>query len=178
MGSYTTKPESLWDLSKIPTSPYYHYSPPFLQHYSKVPILFSFLSSITKVNHFFPLEKACENKYFQDWIENYVPGKKKALMIRVRLLKKKIRKVKIDPKLGGQWKEKEKVLCLVANERWRRRFFAWWPMEGEGKILFTSFHFLPNQFHLNLQFFPLTLKFYFTMVLGRYLHVSSLFFSL
>jgi hypothetical protein len=38
-------------------------------------------------------------------------------MIRVCLLKKKIRKVKIDPKLGGQWKEKEKVLCLVANER-------------------------------------------------------------
>jgi hypothetical protein len=26
--------------------------------------------------------------------------------------------------LGGQWKEKEKVLCLVANGRRRRRFFA------------------------------------------------------
>ncbi len=38
--------------------------------------------------------------------------------------------------LGGQWKEKEKekVLCLVANGRKRkkRRFFAWWLMEGEG----------------------------------------------
>jgi len=41
--------------------------------------------------------------------------------------------VKVDPKLGGQWKEKDKVLCLVANGRRRRRFFAWWPMEGEGE---------------------------------------------
>jgi hypothetical protein len=47
-------------------------------------------------------------------------------------------------------------------------------MEGEGKILFTPSHFLPNQFYLNFQFFPLTLKFYFTVVLGRYLRVSSL----
>jgi hypothetical protein len=43
---------------------------------------------------------------------------------------------------------------------------AWWPMEGERKILFTSSHFSPNQFYLNFQFFPLTLRFYFTMVLG------------
>jgi len=28
--------------------------------------------------------------------------------------------------LGGQWKEKEKVFCLVDNGRRRRRFFAWW----------------------------------------------------
>ncbi len=33
--------------------------------------------------------------------------------------------------LGGQWKEKEKVLCLVVNGRRRKRFFAWWPMEGK-----------------------------------------------
>jgi hypothetical protein len=61
--------------------------------------------------------------------------KKKALIIRIRLLKKRRRKVKVDPKLGGLWKEKEKVLCLVANGRKRkkRRFFAWWPMEGKGK---------------------------------------------
>jgi hypothetical protein len=24
------------------------------------------------------------------------------------------------------------------------RFFAWWPMKGEGKILFTSFDALPS----------------------------------
>ncbi len=52
--------------------------------------------------------------------------------------------MKVDPKLGGQmegeeegslfggqWKEKKKVPCLVANGRRRRRFLAWWPMEGE-----------------------------------------------
>jgi len=31
--------------------------------------------------------------------------------------------------LGGQWKEKEKVLDLVVNGRRRRRFLAWWSME-------------------------------------------------
>jgi len=34
-------------------------------------------------------------------------GKKKTSIIRVRLLKRKRRKVKVDPKLGGQWREKE-----------------------------------------------------------------------
>ncbi len=80
-------------------------------------------------------------------------------MIQVHLLKRRKRKVKVDLKLGGQWKEKEKVLCLVANGRKRKRFFAWWPMEGERegshawwpmegerKILFTFSHFPPNQF--------------------------------
>jgi hypothetical protein len=46
--------------------------------------------------------------------------------------------------LGGQWKVKEKVLCLVTNGRTRRRFFAWWPMEGEGKIPFHLFPFSPQ----------------------------------
>jgi hypothetical protein len=27
--------------------------------------------------------------------------------------------------LSGQWKEKEKVLCLVASGRGRKKFFAW-----------------------------------------------------
>jgi hypothetical protein len=40
--------------------------------------------------------------------------------------------------LGGQWKEKEKVLCLVANGRRRRRFFT------------TYSHFSPKQLYLNL----------------------------
>jgi hypothetical protein len=42
---------------------------------------------------------------------------KRTPMIQVRLLKRRRRKVKVDPKLGGQWKEKEKVLCLMANGR-------------------------------------------------------------
>jgi hypothetical protein len=31
--------------------------------------------------------------------------------------------------LNGQWKEKEKVLGLVANGRKKRSFLTWWPME-------------------------------------------------
>jgi hypothetical protein len=62
--------------------------------------------------------------------------------------------------LGGQWK----VTCLVANGM----FQAWWPMEGEGETPFHLFHFPPNNLYPNLQFFPLTLRFYFTMVLSRY----------
>jgi hypothetical protein len=72
--------------------------------------------------------------------------------------------------LGGQWK----VPCLVANGM----FQAWWPMECEGKTPFHLFHFPPNKLYLNLQFFPLTLRFYFTMVLSRYSCLSFLFFNL
>ncbi len=43
-------------------------------------------------------------------------------MIRVRLLKKRRREVKVDPKLGGQWK----VPSLVAIGK----FHAWWPLES------------------------------------------------
>jgi hypothetical protein len=72
--------------------------------------------------------------------------KERPPIIRVRLLKKKRRKVKVDPKFGGQWKEKEKVLCLVANERRKRRFFS------------TSSHFPPKQLYLDLHFLPLDIK--------------------
>jgi hypothetical protein len=62
---------------------------------------------------------------------------------------------------------------------------AWWPMEGKGKgyllssqwkvkekCLFTSSP--PTNFYLNLQFSPLTLRFYFTMVQGHYSRISFL----
>jgi len=53
---------------------------------------------------------------------------------------------------------------LVANGRRRRR----------RRFFFTSSHFSPKQLYLNLHFFPLILKFYFTMVLGRCLRLFSL----
>jgi hypothetical protein len=87
------------------------------------------------------------------WIENYVRGKRDPPMIWVRLLKKRRKEVKVDSKLGGQWKVKD-------------------------KHLFTSSHFPPNKFYLNLQFFPLILRFYFTMVFGRYSRISFFFFDL
>jgi hypothetical protein len=46
------------------------------------------------------------------------------------------------------------------------------------KNLFHLFPFSPQQTYSNLQFFPLTLKFYFTMVLGHYSRLSFLFFDL
>jgi hypothetical protein len=69
-------------------------------------------------------------------------------MIRIRLLKRRRREVKVDPKLGGQWKVPKfggqwNVPCLVANGM----FHAWWPLEGsmlggqrkvKEKHLFTS----------------------------------------
>ncbi len=75
-------------------------------------------------------------------------------MIQVRILKRRRREVKVDPKLGGQWKEKEKVLLLGGIEGEGEVFFiwrpmegsiAWWPMECEGKTLFIFFHLPPNK---------------------------------
>jgi hypothetical protein len=57
------------------------------------------------------------------------------------------------PMLGGPWKDKEKQL-------------------------FTFSAFPPNFFNLNFHFFPLILRFYFTMVLGSYLHISFFLFDL
>ncbi len=55
---------------------------------------------------------------------------------------------------------------------------AWWPIEGEREVPFHLFSFSPQQILLKPSFFPLILSFYFTMVLGCYLCISSLFFEL
>jgi hypothetical protein len=55
---------------------------------------------------------------------------------------------------------------------------AWWPMEGEGEASFHLFPLSPQQILLKPSFFSLILRFYFTMVLGRYLHISFLFLDL
>jgi len=75
-------------------------------------------------------------------------AKRELPMIQVRLLKKRRREVKVDPKLSGQWKDPKlggqwKVPSLVAIGR----FQAWWPLECsklgghwnvKDKHLFTS----------------------------------------
>jgi len=85
-----------------------------------------------------PLQEAYGNKYSR-LHENYFRGKRGLPMIRVRLLKRRRREVKVDPKLGGQWN----VPSLVAIGM----FQAWWPLEGpklggqwkvKKKHLFTS----------------------------------------
>ncbi len=80
--------------------------------------------------------------------------------------------------LGGEWK----IPCLVVNGR----SHAWWSMEdpmlgGPWNVkehTFSPLPIPPNNFILNLQFFPLALQFYFTMVLSRYSRLSFLFFDL
>jgi len=70
-------------------------------------------------------------------------------------------------------RKRKKFLCLEANGRRRRRFLC---LEANGRrrkrFLFTSSHFPPEQFYLDLRIFPLILKFYFTMVLGYYSCIS------
>ncbi len=62
--------------------------------------------------------------------------------------------------LGGQWKEKEKekVLGLVAIGRRRKRFLAWWPMEGEGEGSFLPLPLFPQETLLKPSFFILHIK--------------------
>jgi hypothetical protein len=133
-------------------------------------------------------------------------AKRELPMIRVRLLKRRRREVKVEPKLGGQWKDPKlggqwkdpklggqwkdpklggqwkdpklggqwKVPSLVAIGR-IQSLVAYWNVKD--KHLFTSSIF-PQQLYLHPQFFPLTSRFYFTMVLSRYSRLSFLFFEL
>ncbi len=58
----------------------------------------------------------------QDCMKIISEAKRELPMIRIRLLKRKRKEMKVDPKFGGQWK----VPSLVANGK----FHVWWPMEG------------------------------------------------
>jgi hypothetical protein len=78
--------------------------------------------------------------------------------IRVRLLKRRTRKVKVDPNLGGQWKEEDKVLGLVVNGRRKIRFLAWWSMEGGREGSFLPLPLFPQAILLKPSFFVLHIK--------------------
>jgi hypothetical protein len=106
--------------------------------------------------------------------------------------------VKVDPKLGGQWNvlklgDQWKVPNLVVNGMFQDlvangkvqdlvangRFQSLVANGREGKKhLFISSHFPPNNFTETFNFSLCPLKFYFTMVLGRYSHISFLFLGL
>jgi hypothetical protein len=90
----------------------------------------------------------------------------------------------------------------VANGRRRRRFLAWWLMEGEGegswlggqwkekvlglvangrrrrRFFFYLFPFFPQATYFNFHFLSLTLRFYFAPVLGHYLRLPFVFLGL
>jgi len=50
---------------------------------------------------------------------------------------------------------------------------AWRPMEGKGEVYFHLFPLPTQVIYLGLRPFPLTSRFYFTIILGRYLHIPS-----
>ncbi len=96
--------------------------------------LLSFLSSTIKINHSSPPQEACETEYYPKLNWKLCPRKKKSSNDPSSPFKEEEKEGEGESSLlGGQWKVKEKVLCLVANGRWRKRFFAWWPMEGGGE---------------------------------------------
>jgi hypothetical protein len=99
--------------------------------------------------------------------------------------------VKVDPKFGGQWKEKEKFPLPGGQWKEKEKFpllRGQWKEKEKFPLLggqwnvkkkpFSPLPTFPQQTYLNLQFFPLTLKFYFTMVLVRYSCLSFIFLDL
>ncbi len=109
----------------------------------------SFFLPSTKDYSFFSYPKRLCEQVFSRFELKIMSGKKRAKMIRLRLFKEK----EGESPLKGQWKEK-------------KRFF------------FHIFPFSPLATLLKLSFFPLILRFYFTMVLGHYLRISSFFLGL
>jgi hypothetical protein len=83
-------------------------------------IYFPSFFPLLKIIIIFLFKKLVETN-IQDCMKIIFEAKRELTMIRVCLLKRRRKEVKVDPKLGGQWK----VPCLVANGR----FHAWWPME-------------------------------------------------
>ncbi len=79
--------------------------------------------------------------------------------IEVRLLKRRRRNVKVDPKLGSQWKEKEKVPMLGGQWKVKEKV----PMlGGQWKVKeksFSPFLIFPLTNLLKPSIFPFDLKF-------------------
>ncbi len=111
------------------------------------------------------------------WVENNV-RKKETQINRFHLFKRR-KEVKEDPCSEANGRRRRRFLCSEASGRRKRRFLC---LKANGRkrrrFYFTSFHFPPKQPYLDLRFFPLILRFYFTMVLGCYLCISSLFLGL
>jgi hypothetical protein len=118
---------------------------------------FFFLLPSTKTKHYFSLQEACQTSA-QDCMKIILEAKRPLSTIRIRLLKKRRREVKVDPKLGDQWKDpklggqwKDPKLGGQWKDpklggQWKDpklggqwkvpslvaigRIQAWWPMEG------------------------------------------------
>ncbi len=134
--------EGLWNFSKISSSQHYPYSFPLFQNYYKRPFYFPSFYHLPRLIILFFLKKVVETSTFKIWIENY-PSKRELQMIQIRpFQEKEMEGGEKRSQFGGQWKV---------------------PLLG-GPWNFTFSHFPPNKFYLTLKIFPLTLRFYFTMV--------------
>jgi hypothetical protein len=70
-------------------------------------------SQLPRLIILFLLKKLVGPNIFKIELKIVSGEKEKPPIIRVRLFKRRRKKVKVDPKLGGQWKEKEKVLFYL-----------------------------------------------------------------
>jgi hypothetical protein len=86
-------------------------------HSSKIITRFPFyspsFSQLPRLIILFLLKKLVKTSILKIELKIMFREKKETSIIRVRLLKRRRRKVKVDPKLGGQWKEKEKVVFYL-----------------------------------------------------------------
>ncbi len=164
--SYATKPKRVlkfYPRLQAPKTILTHF------HYFKTTtsnILFFFLPS-TKTNHSFPTKEGCGNKSSQNLSWKLCPEIKSSKWSKFALLKRR-KKVKENPNSVANGKRRRRFPCLVANGRKRKRFPCLVSMEVEGEVIFHLFSFPPQQILLKPSFFPLILRFYFTMVLGCY----------
>ncbi len=198
--------EGLWAFSKVPTSQSITTHPHSFKIITRFPFYSTYSSSLPRLIFLFLFKKLVRINISPNWIGSYLPKGKRETPPKhpSSPFKEKEKEGEGRSKawwpmeggregswLGGQWKEKEKVLSLVANGRKMRRFLAWWPMEGKGKgsqlggqwkeeekVHFYLFHFSPKQLYLNLHFLSFTLRFYFALVLGHYLRPPFIFLGL
>jgi hypothetical protein len=103
-------------------------------------------------------------------------------MIRIRPFKEKEKEGgEGKSQLNGQWKVPmfSGPYKIRPNAWWPLKGSnVWWPMEGEGEAPFHLFPLSHQEILLKPSFFRLILRFYFSMVLGRYLRISFLFLNL
>jgi hypothetical protein len=113
----------LWDFyffPKVPTSQYYHYSPPFLQDYYKISILLSSFSQLPRLVILFLLKKLVGTSI---------------LKIQLKIMSREERSFN-DPSSPFQGKEKEgegRSKAWRSMEGEEEGSHVWWPMEGEGE---------------------------------------------
>jgi hypothetical protein len=111
--SYTTKPEKVCEISlkfRPPNTITTHlYS---FKTTTRFPFYSPSYSQLPRLIILFLLKKLVGTNILKIENENYLRGKERVPLIPIPLFKRRRRKVKVDPKLGGQWKEKEKVPVL------------------------------------------------------------------